>query len=93
MGVAMSDTQERKFVVNDDPSAITDHAFVPRGEWYTLCESCGLAEAAHFTSTIDSHEEMMDSHRNNGHRTARDIERERRELGGRARIYYDGDDD
>ena len=27
--------------------AITDHPFVPRGLWYTVCEACGLAEAAH----------------------------------------------
>lgn len=45
-------------------SVITDHAFVPKGEWYTTCgyvrertissrsRRCGLAEAAHRESTL-----------------------------------------
>jgi len=28
-------------------STITDHAFVPRGLWWSLCKVCSLAEAAH----------------------------------------------
>jgi hypothetical protein len=51
---------------------VTDHAFVPRGEWWTVCGKlvckwtstdglrsnflpCGLAEAAHASTTL-SHE-------------------------------------
>lgn len=35
-------------------SAITSHAFTPRGEWWTVCRVCGLAEAAHTSSTQNS---------------------------------------
>lgn len=32
-----------------DPAPVDDHAFLPRGEWWSLCAvpGCGLAEAAH----------------------------------------------
>ena len=54
MGAIMSD-QKREVVAHDEtPSGITDHAFEPRDEWYTLCVHCGLAEAAHAETTIDS---------------------------------------
>jgi len=37
-----------KEVLHDTtPSQITDHAFEPRGEWWTLCKHCPLARAAH----------------------------------------------
>lgn len=29
------------------PAIITDHKFSPRGDWYTLCKICRLAESAH----------------------------------------------
>lgn len=40
-------------VVHDEtPSQITDHAFEPKGEWWSLCEHCNLAESAHRESTL-----------------------------------------
>ncbi len=37
-----------KEVLHDEtPSGVTDHKFSPRGEWWTLCRICGLAQAAH----------------------------------------------
>lgn len=32
---------------NSAPAIITDHPFEPRGEWWTRCRRCDLAEAAH----------------------------------------------
>lgn len=51
----MSGTQEKKKVVDHDeaPSPVDDHAFEPRGEWYTVCVHCGLAMAAHSETTVD----------------------------------------
>lgn len=50
----------RKEIAHDEaPAAIEDHAYVPRGEWWSLCRICGLAEAAHNTTTIDSRAEML----------------------------------
>lgn len=36
--------------VDERPSLITHHAFVPDGDWWTTCKRCGLAEAAHAAS-------------------------------------------
>lgn len=36
-----------------DPAIISDHAFEPRGEWYTLCKHCSLAQAAHAETTVN----------------------------------------
>jgi hypothetical protein len=47
---------------DEAPSNITDHAFEPRGEWYTLCRHCGFARAAHQDSTIDADEEIAKDH-------------------------------
>lgn len=41
-----------------DPAIISDHAYEPRGEWWSLCKHCGLAEAAHSETTINSREYM-----------------------------------
>lgn len=30
---------------------VTDHAFVPKDKWWTVCRTCGLAEAAHRDTT------------------------------------------
>lgn len=32
-------------------SIVTSHAFVPKGEWWNLCEHCNLGEAAHRETT------------------------------------------
>jgi hypothetical protein len=39
-------------VAHDEaPSGVTDHPFTPKGEWYSLCEICNLAESAHAETT------------------------------------------
>jgi hypothetical protein len=40
-------------------SAITDHPFHPRGEWWTGCRDCGLSEAAHSTTNIEAERAAM----------------------------------
>lgn len=54
--MAIEDNPSRpKEVLHDEsPSIITDHPFVPRREWWTLCghEGCGLGEAAHSETTL-----------------------------------------
>lgn len=35
---------------DETPSGITDHAFEPKGEWWTLCVHCNFAESAHAES-------------------------------------------
>ena len=43
-----------KEVLHDEaPSLIVDHAFEPKGEWYTLCKHCNLSEAAHKETTLE----------------------------------------
>jgi len=38
----------RPVVIHDEtPSIISDHPFEPKGEWWTLCKQCNLAESAH----------------------------------------------
>lgn len=37
---------------DESPSGITDHAFEPKGLWYTLCSRCNLAESAHAETTV-----------------------------------------
>lgn len=32
-------------------TTVTDHPFRARGEWWTVCDTCGLARAAHATAT------------------------------------------
>jgi DnaJ-class molecular chaperone len=34
------------------PANIVNHPFVPEGEWWSQCKTCGLSEAAHFTTTL-----------------------------------------
>lgn len=45
---------ERPTTVQHDetPSGITDHAFEPKGLWYTLCVHCNFAESAHAETTL-----------------------------------------
>lgn len=45
---ALDKPKRPKEVFHDEtPSMITSHPFEPRGEWYTLCKHCSLAESAH----------------------------------------------
>lgn len=79
-------------VAHDEaPSNIDDHAFEPRGAWYTLCKHCGLAMAAHERTTVNSVEEI----RKDQVRQAewREAELQRLHSSGRARIAYVGDED
>lgn len=46
---------------DNDPAIISDHPFVPRDEWWSLCEVCGLAQAAHSETTVDSLAEIRKS--------------------------------
>jgi hypothetical protein len=46
--------KRKNFVEFDEaPSGVTDHAFEPRGAWYTQCRHCGLAMAAHRETTVN----------------------------------------
>lgn len=45
--------QRKKFLEFDEaPANIDNHAFEPRGAWYTQCRHCGLAMAAHRETTV-----------------------------------------
>jgi hypothetical protein len=44
---------------DETPSQIVDHAFEPRGEWYTLCKHCNLSEAAHMRTTLTGREHII----------------------------------
>jgi hypothetical protein len=43
---------------DETPSQVVDHAFEPRGEWYTLCKHCRLSEAAHAETTLTGREHI-----------------------------------
>lgn len=53
-------TPKREVAHDESPAIITDHAFVPRGEWWSLCgyEGCGLSEAAHAETTLTGREHI-----------------------------------
>jgi hypothetical protein len=81
----------REPVAHDEaPSAITDHPFVPKGQWWSLCVHCGLAQAAHTSSTINTAEEIRKDHARQ--KSWREAERARLQKGGRVRIGYQEDD-
>lgn len=61
--MAVAYSERRKEVAHDEtPAIISDHAFIPRDEWWSLCKVCGLAQAAHAETTIDTLEEMRKSY-------------------------------
>lgn len=93
---------------DEAPSVIVDHAFEPRDKWWSLCKHCGLAQAAHSESTIDSSLEMAREHmekygevrhvdpdrKAQFERQVREYNRKHRHPGGRVQIgSYIGDDD
>lgn len=45
-------TRPREVAHDETPSIVNDHPFEPRGEWWSLCEHCNLAESAHAETTI-----------------------------------------
>lgn len=88
---------------DEAPSIINDHPFEPSGEWWSLCKHCGLAQAAHSSSTINSRLEMLKEQMSRygeirhvdpvrKAELERELERERLHQGGRARIGYYSDD-
>jgi hypothetical protein len=51
--MAQDAPKKQKEVLHDEtPSGITDHPFVPKGEWWTLCAECNFAESAHAETTL-----------------------------------------
>lgn len=49
----MSTPKRPKEIAHDQsPSIVIDHSFEPRGEWWTLCLHCSLAESAHKNTTL-----------------------------------------
>lgn len=36
---------------DETPSIVSTHAFEPKGEWWSLCKHCNLAESAHKETT------------------------------------------
>lgn len=51
--------KRKQFLEFDEaPAIISDHAFEPKGAWYTQCRRCGLAMAAHSTSTVNPREHI-----------------------------------
>jgi hypothetical protein len=82
---------------DEAPSVIVDHPYTPRGEWWSLCRICGLAQAAHNSSTPEAHA-AKEAHFATLSRartpTEARRERERTHPGGRVQIAsYIGDDD
>lgn len=59
-----ADVEKRKSFLEYDeaPAGIEDHEFVPRAQWWSLCKICGLAQANHNKTTIDSLAEIRAEH-------------------------------
>lgn len=53
-----SNNQRREVGHDESPAIITDHAFVPRAEWWSLCRICRLGEAAHAETTLTGREHI-----------------------------------
>lgn len=53
--MAIEETPKRpKEVMHDEaPSVISDHPFEPKGEWWSLCRHCNLAESAHKETILE----------------------------------------
>lgn len=75
---------------DETPAHVDDHPFEPRGQWWSLCKHCGLAQAAHSSSTIDIQTEIQRDHERQAE--WRKAELKRAHEGGRARIGYYSDD-
>lgn len=54
MAISNSKPLRPKEVLHDErPSVIMDHPFEPKGEWWSLCKHCNLAESAHKETTLE----------------------------------------
>lgn len=51
---------EKPKAEDEAPPVVGDHPFEPRGKWWSLCKHCGLARAAHSSSTIDVQKAMFE---------------------------------
>lgn len=47
---------------DEAPPEVDSHPFEPRKQWWSLCKHCGLAQAAHSSSTIDTRMAMLEEH-------------------------------
>jgi hypothetical protein len=56
--MAVADPPRKEVAHDETPAIIGDHAFIPRGEWWTLCKICGLAQAAHASTTLTGREHI-----------------------------------
>ena len=45
-------SKSKEVLYDESPSIIKDHKFDPKGEWYTLCKHCNLAESAHAETSL-----------------------------------------
>lgn len=52
MAAAEKPSRPKEVFHDQAPSQVIDHPFEPRGEWYTLCKHCRLAESAHKETTL-----------------------------------------
>lgn len=43
---------------DESPAIISDHPFVPRAQWWSLCRDCGFAMASHAETTINPRDHM-----------------------------------
>jgi hypothetical protein len=52
--MAIENSRPKEAAHDESPSIIDDHPFEPKGEWWTLCKHCNLAESAHKETTQHS---------------------------------------
>jgi hypothetical protein len=80
----------------NEGSLIKDHQFEPRGEWWALCKHCGLAGAAHASSTAETRAEREAYFKTVRRATPVRLPSYEREFdteSGRPLVSYMGDDD
>lgn len=57
----VEETSRKKEIVHDEsPAIITDHKFRPKGEWWSLCAVCNLAESAHLETELQYYGDTED---------------------------------
>lgn len=56
----MDDERPKEVAHDESPSIIFDHAFEPKGVWWTLCKHCNLAESAHRETTLPAFHYVSD---------------------------------
>jgi len=43
---------------DESPAIISDHAFEPKDEWWSLCRHCGFAMSSHAETTVDAEDHI-----------------------------------